>query len=131
MRYLLDTDTCVDLLRGVSAVVRKLEKIAPDDCCISTISRFELFAGAAGARNPRRETARIEKLLEFIEEAPFTDIAARRAGKLRVQLEQKGSPIGPYDLLIAAQTLTLNLVLVTANQREFGRISELQIESWR
>ena len=131
MRYLLDTDTCVDLLRGLTAVVQKLEGFAPDDCCISAITSFELFAGAAGARDPQRETEKVERLLQVIEEEPFEARAARRAGRLRSELEEAGSPIGPYDLLIAAHALALGLALVTANKREFGRVAGLQIESWR
>lgn len=115
----------------MKTVVEKLETLAPDDCAISAITSFELFAGAAGARDVRRETGKIEKLLEVIQEMSFDANAARSAGQLRMQLEETGSRIGPYDLLIAAHAQTLGLVLVTANKREFGRVNGLQIESWR
>lgn len=128
---MLDTDICIDLLRGIKAVVEKLRTLAPDDCAISAITSFELFAGAAGARDGRREARKIEKLLELIQEMSFDAKAARSAGRLRMQLEKAGNRIGPYDLLIAAHAQTLGLVLVTANRREFGRVHGLQIESWR
>jgi tRNA(fMet)-specific endonuclease VapC len=131
LQYLLDTDTCVDLLRGVQAVTEKLETLTPDDCGISAITSFEIFAGAARARDPRRETEKIEKLVEVIEELPFEANASHRAGALRSELEEAGTPIGPYDLLIAAHALALDLALITANSREFGRVAGLRLESWR
>ena len=131
MQFLLDTDTCVDLLRGLRAVVEKLEMLTPDDCGISAITSFELFAGAARARDPRRETEKIQKLVEVIQELPFDADAARQAGALRSELEEAGTPIGPYDLLIAAHAMALDLALITGNSREFGRVAALRFETWR
>ncbi len=131
MQFLLDTDTCVDLLRGLKAVVGKLEELTPDDCGISAITSFELFAGAARARDPRGETEKIQRLVEVIQELPFDADVARRAGALRSELEEAGTPIGPYDLLIAAHALALDLALISANSREFGRVAGLRFESWR
>jgi tRNA(fMet)-specific endonuclease VapC len=131
LQYLLDTDTCVDLLRGARTVVEKLETLTPDDCGISAITSFEIFAGAARARDPRRETEKVHKLVDVVEELPFDTDAARRAGALRSELEEAGTPIGPYDLLIAAHALALDLALVTANSGEFGRVAGLRLENWR
>ena len=113
------------------AVVAKLEKLTPDDCGLSALTSFELFAGAARARDPRRETEKIQKLVDVIQELPFDAAAARRAGALRSELEEAGTPIGPYDLLIAAHALALDLALVSANIREFGRVAGLRLENWR
>ena len=131
MVYLLDTDTCVDLLRNVPPVVEKLRTLAPDDCGISVISSFELFAGAARARDPRREAQKVQALLDVVEEISFDSDAARRAGALRFELEAAGTPIGPYDLLIASHALVLDLTLVTSNTEEFGHVSGLSLEKWR
>jgi len=131
VQYLLDTDTCVDLLRNVPPVIEKLRTLAPDDCGISAVTSFELFAGAARARDPRRETHKVETLLDVIEEISFDADAARRAGALRFELEIAGTPLGPYDLLIASQALVLDLRLVTANTKEFGRVPGLSLENWR
>ena len=131
MQYLLDTDTCVDLLRGVESVVARLKKLTPDDCGISAISSFELFAGAAKVRDPRRETEKIDALLDVVEELPFAATEARRAGSLRASLEKAGTPIGAYDLLIAAHALTTELTLVTANTGEFSQVRGLSLENWR
>jgi len=129
--YLLDTDTCVDLLRNVPPVIEKLRILAPDDCGISVVSSFELFAGAARARDPGREAQKVEALLNVIEEISFAADAARRAGALCFELETAGTPLGSYDLLIASQALVLDLTLVTANMREFGRVPGLSLEKWR
>ena len=131
MEYLLDTDTCVDLLRNVPVVIDKLRVLAPDDCGISVITSFELFAGAARARDPRRETQKVQTLLDVVEEISLGPDAARRAGLLRFELETAGTPIGPYDLLIASHALVLDLVLVTANTEEFGNVPGLSLETWR
>jgi len=131
VQYLLDTDTCVDLLRNVSPVIEKLRALAPDDCGISAITSFELFAGAARARDPRREAQKVETLLDVVEEISFDPDAARRAGALRFELETAGTPIGPYDLLIAGHALVLDLTLVTANTEEFGHVPGLLLEKWR
>ena len=131
MDYLLDTDTCIDLLRGLSSVVSKLEALSPEDCGISAITTFELFAGAAKARQPSIEIDKIERLVSVLEEIGFDQEAARQAGTLRHRLDKAGTPLGPYDLLIAAHALALDLTLVTANTGEFGRVADLRIESWR
>ena len=131
MEFFLDTDTCVDLLRNVPEVIDKLRTLAPDDCGISVITSFELFAGAARARDPRREVQKVQALMEVVEEVAFTPDAARRAGLLRFELETAGTPIGPYDLLIASQAIVLDLTLVTANTQEFRHVPGLSLESWR
>lgn len=131
MRYLLDTDTCVDLLRGLGPVVKRLQDLTPDDCGISTITSFELFAGAAKAREPDRERKKIAILFSVVKELPFTAREARCAGDLRKELEQAGRPVGAYDLLIAAHALTTDLILVSANSDEFGQIANLPLENWR
>lgn len=131
MRFLLDTDCCVDVLRGVPAVIARLKLLSPDDCVISAITAFELFAGAGKARNSKQESAKVQTLLRVVQEAPFESRAARQAGQLRAHLESLGRLIGPYDLLIAAHALALDLTLITANQAEFERVAGLRCESWR
>jgi tRNA(fMet)-specific endonuclease VapC len=131
VEYLLDTDTCVDLLRNVPPVIEKLRTLAPDDCGISAITIFELFAGAARARDPRREAQKVQALLDVVEAISFDHDAARHAGALRFQLGTAGTPIGPYDLLIASHALVLDLKLVTSNTEEFGHVPGLSLENWR
>lgn len=131
MEFLLDTDTCVDLLRSVRPVIDKLRTLVPDDCGISVVTSFELFAGAARARDPRGEAEKVQALLDVVEEISFTPDVARRAGLLRFELESVGTTIGAYDLLIASHALVLDLTLVTANTAEFGNVPGLSLENWR
>lgn len=131
MRYLLDTDTCVDLLRGVAPVVAHLKLLAPDDCGMSVITSFELYAGAAKARDPAREIKKITTLVSVIRELSFGTNEAKRAGDLRMQVEKAGTPVGPYDLLIAAHALAVGATLITANTVEFRQVKGLALESWR
>lgn len=78
-----------------------------------------------------RETKKVQALLSVVEEIAFDAEAARRAGGLRFELEHAGTPIGPYDLLIAAHALALDLILVSANTAEFGHVPGLSLENWR
>ena len=129
--FLLDTDTCIDVLRGVAAAVEKLEKLSPDDCVVSSISAFELYAGIYLTRHSDREKRKVDKLLNLLTVVAFDRLTAQEAAQLRFELAGKGMPIGPYDLLIAAQALRSKWTLVTANLGEFSHIESLKLESWR
>jgi tRNA(fMet)-specific endonuclease VapC len=92
---------------------------------------FELRYGAEKSQNPSRNHARIDEFLTAVTEiASFDDEDANEAGEIRAFLEMKGSPIGPYDLLIAAQTRRREAVLVTLNRREFERVPRLMVTDW-
>jgi tRNA(fMet)-specific endonuclease VapC len=129
--FLLDTDTCIDVLRGVAAVLEKMEGLSPDDCCVSSITVFELYTGTYFTRHPNREAVKVGRFLSVLNVVLFDLAAAKEAARLRAVLENAGMPIGPYDLLIAAQAISCNYTLVSANVREFGRIESLKLEDWR
>ncbi len=131
MQYLLDTNTCIDLMRSVKNVVRRLSAVAPSDCVISTITSYELHTGVAKCTSPSNEQAKVDLLLKVVSELPFDQYAARAAGHVRGQLESRGIMIGPYDVLLAAQALATGLTLVTANVSEFQRVPRLIVENWR
>lgn len=132
MTHLLDTDTCIALLRGVPGVLEIAARHVPDDLALSSITRYELLSGAARCLEARREieTAKVNRFLETLHEIPFDSEAADLAARLRAGLEAKGSPIGPMDLLIAATARANRLILVSGNQKEFKRIPKLKLESW-
>jgi tRNA(fMet)-specific endonuclease VapC len=93
---------------------------------------FELRYGAAKSRNPARNHERIDAFLTAITEiVEFDDADASEAGEIRAFLESKGMPIGPYDLLIAAQARRRGAVLVTLNRRQFERVPGLMVTDWR
>ncbi|MBE8966208.1 type II toxin-antitoxin system VapC family toxin [Nostocales cyanobacterium LEGE 12452] len=131
MKFLLDTNTCIIYMRGKNSTLKqKLETTATKDIAVCSIVKSELFYGAMKSANPKRNlTLQQEFLAQFIS-LPFDDLAAMTFGIIRSQLEALGTPIGAYDLQIAAITLTNNLTLVTHNTREFKRINNLLIEDW-
>ena len=132
MKYLLDTNVFSDFVRGEPAVLARLRREAPPQLAVSVITEMEIEYGLA--RNPDlaprvRETMRA--LLGAISLLPFEREDARVAAQLRAGLGRQGTPIGAYDLLLAACALRRGLMLVTHNAREFGRVGGLGLEDWR
>ncbi len=131
MRYLLDTNTCIRYLNGRAPAIRQKMLIVDDtDIAISAITKGEMFAGSARSQIPQRSRARQDEFFVRFVSLPFDDAAASEFGRIRAALEAAGTPIGPYDMQIAAIALAHNLIVVTHNVREFGRIEGLQIEDW-
>ena len=131
MRYLLDTNTCVDVMRNHPNVVNRMSGVAPGDSVISTITSYELYTGIAKCASPDKEQAKVDLLLRTVIELPFDQTAAREAGRIRGLLESRGEMVGPYDVLLAAHALAAGLILVTANTNEFQRVPGLTVENWR
>ena len=131
MRYLLDTNTCIDVMRDYAAVVKRLSEQAPDDCVLSTITSYELYTGVAKCKSPATEKGRVDLLLRTVHELAFDLYAARESAAIRAGLETKGQAIGPYDTLLAGHARSAGLVLVTSNTAEFGRVPGLKLENWR
>lgn len=132
MRYLLDSNVCIDYLTGrYPSVVVRLQAMGPSDVCLSSVVVAELRCGADKSSHPRRNHRRLDTLTTEISCRAFDAAAAVLYGTVRSNLERRGRPIGPNDMLIAAHALSLGLVLVTDNVREFGRIDRLGLENWR
>jgi len=130
LTHLLDTQTCISILRGHPAAQSRMATHLPSDLGVSMVTVFELFSGVEACRFPAKERARVELFLSPLILIPFDAEAARLAAMIRRQLERQGRRIGPYDLLLAGQAVSLDLTLVTENQREFSRIPNLRLESW-
>lgn len=131
MRYLLDTNVCVMYLNGRSILVRdRLLAIPVEDMAVCSVVKAELFYGAMRSNNPTRTLEWQQEFLERFVSLPFGDEAAIVCGQIRARLASAGTPIGAYDLQIAAIALANNLTLVTHNTREFKRVEGLQIEDW-
>jgi len=131
MVFLLDSNVCLDLMRGHPNVVAAFRKVSPDDCAISAVSVFELRSGAGKSQNPSRELDRVERLRKPLIELPWDVAAASCAAQIRCTLEAKGQEIGAYDTLLAGHAVVLNLTLVTDNVGEFSRVEGLSVENWR
>jgi tRNA(fMet)-specific endonuclease VapC len=131
MKYLLDTNACIRYLNQRSeSIIRRMNVESPDDIVVCSITRAELFFGAMKSNNPRNTRAKQQMFLEPLATMPFDDACAEHYGRIRAELEAAGTPIGPNDLLIAAIALAHDLILITHNTREFGRVNELKIEDW-
>jgi len=130
MRFLLDTNIVSDLIRNPQGrVAKRIGSVGEENICTSIIVAAELRYGAAKKASPKL-TAQVEVVLEAIETLPVDAPADEIYGSIRVQLESTGTPIGGNDLIIASQAMTLDLTLVTDNEREFSRIDGLRIENW-
>jgi tRNA(fMet)-specific endonuclease VapC len=131
MAFLLDTNVCIGILTGRSPqAVERLRQISPSDVRIASVVRAELLFGA---RNSSRVEANLALLATFMEpfaSVPFDDFAADYYGRIRADLHRAGELIGPNDMLIAATALAHDLVLVTRNVKEFGRVPGLRWVDW-
>ncbi len=129
MRYLFDTNACIALLNDTSPQLRmRLRRLRPADIGLPAPVAYELYYGAHKSQHADRNLGLLDRL-EF-EIVPFDAGDARAAGAVRSELDAKGLPIGPHDLLIAGQARARKLVLVTANSREFERVEGLVCEDW-
>jgi tRNA(fMet)-specific endonuclease VapC len=131
MKYLLDTNVCIVYLKGRNLNLKqKLESVAIQEIAVCSIVKAELCFGAMKSSNLERNFALQQAFLDQFVSLPFDDLAATTFGVIRSQLEIKGTPIGAYDLQIAAIALVNNLTLVTHNTQEFRRVEGLQVEDW-
>lgn len=129
-RYLLDTDTCIYVLRRREPrVVRRFAAHA-HHAAISVITLGELEYGAATSSDPAAARAAIELLRETVAVDPLPPDAAGAYGRLRATLRERGTPIGQNDLWLAAHALASDLVMVTNNEREFRRVPGLKVLNW-
>ncbi|HRP78067.1 MAG TPA: type II toxin-antitoxin system VapC family toxin [Aquamicrobium sp.] len=126
--YLLDTNAVIAALKGHAGILTRIKAHAPQDVAISSVVAHELYYGAFRSARTQDNLARVDALQFPVVEFDRDD--ARCAGEIRAGLAFAGSPIGPYDVLIAGQALSRSLILVTRNGREFSRVGELKIENW-
>ncbi len=132
MRYLLDTNVCVDYLTGrFPSLTKRWQQTRPREVCISSIVLAELVFGMEKSRQRARNRSALESLTSELSCLPFDAEAATAYGRVRIELERSGKTIGANDLLIGSHALAAGLILVTDKVREFGRISALEIENWR
>jgi tRNA(fMet)-specific endonuclease VapC len=131
MEYLLDTNICIYIIKKKPAeVFDKFKNLTIGDVGISSITLAELQYGIEKSSNSVKNKEALEKFLTPIEVIDFGYDATVEYGKIRSELERKGVPIGPLDMLIAAHAMSLDVTLVTNNVREFERIPELKIDNW-
>ena len=129
MIYLLDTDTVSLIFRKNTSVIRNLIEHEDDEICISAISYAEVYYGLEkkGSEKLFSEVGSIVKKLSIVD---FDDSQSEIYGKIRVELEKEGTPLGDMDMLIAAAAISQDAVLVTHNIRHFSRIKGIKVEDW-
>jgi len=131
MTVMLDTDICIyTIKRKPIRVLKRLETCQPGTVVMSVVTFAELVSGAKKSQYVEENLRRLNALSELIDVLSFDKNAAMAYGDVRSSLEKRGLVIGGNDLFIAAHALSLNLTLVTNNQREFSRVKELKIENW-
>jgi len=131
MKYLLDTNVCIALIRQKpKEIIKQLTSHRPGDIGISIITIAELIHGAQKSKQAEQNMTALDQFLLPLEIADFDQRAAVAYGHIRAYLETKGTLIGSMDMLIAAHALGLGVALVTSNTRPFKRIPDLKIEDW-
>jgi len=130
MRYLLDTNILSSLIRDPQGrIAERIKVVGEHAICTNIVVAAELRYGAAKKASPRL-TEQVDAVLGVIEILPLELPADEIYGSIRTQLELAGTPIGGNDLIIAAHAITLDLTLVSDNEREFTRVAGLRIENW-
>lgn len=130
MKWLLDTNILIAALKQDSLVLERLEGVLPGELALSPVVLGELELGVIKSRWSTANRKRLDALIRHFPLVPLDAAAARAYGEVRAALERAGKVIGANDLWIAAQALSLNLVLVTDNVGEFKRVEGLVVENW-
>lgn len=130
LRYLVDTNLCIRVIRDRPQGLRERFNGNADALCISTIVLTELLHGAAKSARPDHNRREVERFAAKLDVLAFDAAAADHAADIRAALERGGRPIGGYDLLIAGHARSRGLIVVTGNLAEFQRVEGLRCEDW-
>lgn len=129
--YLLDTNICIYFTKDTyPQLTQRFLSQAPSELALSSITIFELEYGAAKSKWGERTRQKLALFLAPFTILPFDSADAAAAGVIRAYLAQQGTPIGPYDVQIAAQAVARGYTLVTHNTEEFKRVPGLSVEDW-
>jgi tRNA(fMet)-specific endonuclease VapC len=128
VKYILDTDICIFVLKRRKEVLNRLLRECPDDIMVSAMTEAELTFGAIKSRNPELARAQVAAFLAPVMILPFDSEAARKHAEIRYAL--RSAPIGERDMITAAVAAANGLVLVTHNTREFARVDGIALEDW-
>ena len=130
-RYMLDTDTCSYIMkRSSEALMKRMQRVAVDDVCISVITKSEILYGVEISPRRQQTIIAVEAFLPYVDVLDFPEHASSHYAEIRAHLKRTGQMIGSNDLFIAAHARSLGLTLITNNTREFSRIPKLSFENW-
>lgn len=130
LRYLLDTNLCIRVIRDRPAGLLPRFNAEVDALCISTVVLYELLYGAERSARPSETRRQVERFTARLTVLLFDDAAAAHTADVRADLERRSMTIGPYDLMIAGHARSRGLVVVTGNLAEFSRVDGLRSEDW-
>jgi len=131
VRYLLDTNICIYIAkRRPPEVAARFERLSPGQVGMSMITYGELLFGAEKSQHPHLAAGRLGRFVELVPVLELPSDSPRPYARIRADLERAGTPIGANDLWIAAHAVAANLILVSNNLKEFGRVTGLQTENW-
>ena len=130
LKFMLDTNICIFTIKNRPQEVRNAFKRHQGQMCISSVTLMELIYGAEKSSNPERNLAEVEGFAARLEVLNYGCEAAAHTGQLRAELFRAGTPVGPYDQMIAGHARSAGLIIVTNNQREFQRAPGLRVEDW-
>jgi len=128
--FILDTNTLIYFFKGVGEVSRHLLSTPPVEIGLPAIVLYELEVGIGKSKSPEKRRAQLREFASLIMVFPFGREEVSAAALIRIKLETKGFPIGPYDILIAATAMANNATLITHNSKEFERIEGLKLKDW-
>ena len=130
LRYMLDTNICIFVIKNRPPHLRAVFNAEAQHLSVSAVALAELMFGAEKSANSAANLNVVENFAARMPVLPFDEKAASHYGQIRATLERAGTPIGPYDLMIAGHARSEGLVLVTNNSREFERVAGLRVEDW-
>lgn len=130
MKYLLDTNTLIYYFKGLGNVKERLLVCQPSEIVLSSVVYYELQVGILKSTSPQKRIAQLTSLKNQVNWVDFDEKSAQATAQIRVDLERIGKPIGSYDVQIAGMAVANDLILVTHNTGEFGRVNDLKLEDW-
>ena len=130
LKFMLDTNTCIFTIKNKPEHVRARFNLNTSRMFISSITLMELIYGAEKSQTPERNLAVMEGFVSRLEVLDYDALAATHTGQIRAELAKKGTPVGPYDQMIAGHARSRGLIVVTNNLREFERIPGIRTEDW-
>ncbi|CAN5591068.1 type II toxin-antitoxin system VapC family toxin [soil metagenome] len=126
----LDTNTVIHYFKGLGRVAERLLATPPSQVRVPSLVVYELEVGIQKANEPQKRREQLRVLLASMAVLPFHVREAEVAAKVKMELEARGTPIGPMDVLIAGTALAHGATLITRNTREFERVDGLRVENW-
>ena len=130
LKYMLDTNIVIYTIKNRPETVKKAFLAHYGQMCISTVTLMELIYGAEKSSSPDRNLRDVEGFAARLDVLDYDDGAAAHSGELRAHLAKAGTPIGPYDQMIAGHARSRGLILVSNNEKEFSSVPGLRIENW-